>query len=121
MRRFNNSVWLIIGVLGLLLSGCKKKLPPQPVPPAPIVLPPKETPKEPRLPPAPKIETPTPEQPPVHVEVVTPPPKAPAPETPKRKARSNRKAPPAQEVKTAEAPKVETPKVEAAEEAKPAP
>lgn len=110
MRRSHKSAWLCVALVALALPACRKKVPVPAAAPPPIVIPNRtEKPKEPSLPPAPKIQTPIPDHPPVNVEVVAPPPKPPAP-VPKRRARARKKA---AEVKVAEAPKVEAPKVEA--------
>ncbi|MBI3681332.1 MAG: hypothetical protein HY235_13175 [Acidobacteria bacterium] len=86
-------------VAAILVSSCRKKVaaPPAPSPPA-IILPRKiePPPKPPTLPPAPKIETPPPQSPPVQVEVRTPPP-TPVPQK-KQRPRTARK----QEVKPPE-------------------
>ncbi|MCC6363443.1 MAG: hypothetical protein IT165_07940 [Bryobacterales bacterium] len=94
------SCWMFAAALVVLAPACHRKHPRTP-PPAPVVLPPTEPPKEvPTLPSAPKIQTPPPEQPPVNVKVEAPPP--PVPQK-KRRTRGSKKA----EAKVSEPPAVE--------------
>ncbi|MCC6395140.1 MAG: hypothetical protein IT167_31405 [Bryobacterales bacterium] len=95
------SCWMLAAALAVLSPACHRKHPRTPPPPAPVVLPPSEPPKEvPSLPSAPKIQTPPPEEPPVNVKVEAPPP--PVPQK-KRRTRSSKKA----ESKVSETPVVE--------------
>lgn len=123
-RRFDKSACLCLAVMALVLPACRKKHTSS-VPPPPIIIPNRtEKPKDPPpLPPAPKIQTgtPAPDEPPVNVVVTAPPPEPPVKKAPPRRTRRASKK--AAEVKIAEAPKPETPKVDPpqGEEAKPNP
>jgi hypothetical protein len=100
--------WIVIA-FAVLLGSCNKKAPSPPVP-ARVVLPKTEPAKElPKpLPPAPRIATVPPEDPPVLVEVNPPPAPKPQPPPAQKKGRaSRRKAPEVKPVEAAQAKPVE--------------